>query len=55
MRRERREREFTEFYAGSAAALRRTAYVVVRDWQSPDPGRWTPACPTAADRVRVAH
>lgn len=31
-RREQREREFTEFYAGSAAALRRTAYVVVRDW-----------------------
>jgi RNA polymerase sigma-70 factor (sigma-E family) len=31
-RRDRREREFTEFYAGSAAALRRTAYVVVRDW-----------------------
>ena len=28
----RREREFTDFYAGSAAALRRTAYVVVRDW-----------------------
>jgi len=32
MRRDRREREFTEFYAGSATALRRTAYVVVRDW-----------------------
>jgi RNA polymerase sigma-70 factor (sigma-E family) len=32
MRREQREREVTEFYAGSAAALRRTAYVVVRDW-----------------------
>ena len=32
MRREQREREFTEFYASSAAALRRTAYVVVRDW-----------------------
>jgi len=32
MRREQREREFTEFYAGSAPALRRTAYVVVRDW-----------------------
>jgi RNA polymerase sigma-70 factor (sigma-E family) len=32
MRREQREREFTEFYAGTAAALRRTAYVVVRDW-----------------------
>ena len=32
MRREQREREFTEFYAGSVPALRRTAYVVVRDW-----------------------
>ena len=32
MRREQRERECTEFYAASAAALRRTAYVVVRDW-----------------------
>ncbi len=32
MRREQREREFAEFYASSAAALRRTAYVVVRDW-----------------------
>ena len=32
MRRDQREREFTEFYAGTAAALRRTAYVVVRDW-----------------------
>ena len=32
MRRERRELEFTEFFASSAPALRRTAYVVVRDW-----------------------
>ena len=32
MRRDRREREFTEFFASSAPALRRTAYVVVRDW-----------------------
>jgi DNA-directed RNA polymerase specialized sigma24 family protein len=32
MRREQREREFTEFYAGTSVALRRTAYVVVRDW-----------------------
>lgn len=32
VRREQREQEFTEFYAGSAPALRRTAYVVVRDW-----------------------
>ena len=32
MRRDRREREFTEFFAARAPALRRTAYVVVRDW-----------------------
>jgi len=32
MRRDRREREFTEFFAATAPALRRTAYVVVRDW-----------------------
>ena len=32
MQRDRREREFTEFYAASGPALRRTAYVVVRDW-----------------------
>jgi RNA polymerase sigma-70 factor (sigma-E family) len=32
VRRDRREREFTEFYAGTAAGLRRTAYVVVSDW-----------------------
>jgi len=32
MRRDRREREFTDFYAASAPAMRRTAYVVVRDW-----------------------
>ena len=32
MRRDQREREFTEFFAASAPALRRTAYVVVRDW-----------------------
>ena len=32
MRREQREREFTEFFAARAPALRRTAYVVVRDW-----------------------
>jgi RNA polymerase sigma-70 factor (sigma-E family) len=32
MRRDRREREFTEFYAATSSALRRTAYVVVRDW-----------------------
>ena len=33
MRQAQREREFTEFYAGGASALRRTAYVVVRDWE----------------------
>jgi RNA polymerase sigma-70 factor (sigma-E family) len=27
-----REQEFTEFFAAHAAALRRTAYLVVRDW-----------------------
>jgi len=32
VRQAQREREFTDFYAGSAVALRRTAYVVVRDW-----------------------
>lgn len=32
MRQSRREREFTDFYAGSVVTLRRTAYVVVRDW-----------------------
>jgi RNA polymerase sigma-70 factor (sigma-E family) len=32
MRRDRREREFSEFFAARAPALRRTAYVVVRDW-----------------------
>jgi RNA polymerase sigma-70 factor (sigma-E family) len=32
MRRDQREREFTEFYAGTATGLRRTAYVVIRDW-----------------------
>jgi RNA polymerase sigma-70 factor (sigma-E family) len=32
VRQAEREREFTDFYVGSAVALRRTAYVVVRDW-----------------------
>ena len=32
MRRAEREREFTEFFAAHATALRRTAYVVVHDW-----------------------
>lgn len=32
MRQARREREFTHFYAGHATSLRRTAYVVSRDW-----------------------
>ena len=32
MRRERREAEFTEFYLARRLPLRRTAYLVVRDW-----------------------
>jgi RNA polymerase sigma-70 factor (sigma-E family) len=32
MRRDRREHEFTEYFAARAAGLRRTAYLVVRDW-----------------------
>ncbi|WP_205474657.1 SigE family RNA polymerase sigma factor [Nocardioides sp. SYSU D00038] len=32
MRRDRRETEFTEFFGASAPGLRRTAYLVVRDW-----------------------
>ena len=32
VRRDRRERDFTDFYAGAAPGLRRTAYVIVRDW-----------------------
>ena len=32
MRRDQREQEFTEFFSAHAAALRRTAYLVVRDW-----------------------
>ncbi|WP_244931636.1 SigE family RNA polymerase sigma factor [Nocardioides sp. W7] len=31
-RREPREREFTEFFGSHALGLRRTAYLVVRDW-----------------------
>jgi len=31
-RRDRREPEFTEFFGAHAAGLRRTAYLVVRDW-----------------------
>ncbi len=34
MRRERREAEFTEFYLARRLALRRTAYLVVRDWHT---------------------
>ncbi|HXH78942.1 sigma-70 family RNA polymerase sigma factor [Nocardioides sp.] len=34
MRRERREAEFTEFYLTRRQALRRTAYVIVRDWHT---------------------
>jgi RNA polymerase sigma-70 factor (sigma-E family) len=32
MRRDRREQEFTEFFAAHATGLRRTAYVVLHDW-----------------------
>jgi RNA polymerase sigma-70 factor (sigma-E family) len=31
-RRDRREPEFTDFFGAHAAGLRRTAYLVVRDW-----------------------
>lgn len=34
MRREQREHEFTEFYLARRQALRRTAYLVVRDWHT---------------------
>lgn len=34
MRREQREREFTEFFLARGPALRRTAYLVVRDWHT---------------------
>lgn len=34
MRRERRESEFTAFYAARRLPLRRTAYLVVRDWHT---------------------
>src|SRR5687767_6298642 len=32
MRQDRRDREFEEFFLARGPALRRTAYVVVRDW-----------------------
>ena len=32
MRRSRREEEFTEYFSVRAPALRRTAYLIVRDW-----------------------
>ena len=32
MRRDRREQDFTEFYLARGPALRRTAYLIVRDW-----------------------
>lgn len=32
MRRTRREEEFTEYFSVRAPALRRTAYLIVRDW-----------------------
>ena len=34
MRREQRETEFTEFYLARRRTLRRTAYLVVRDWHA---------------------
>ena len=34
MRRERREAEFTEFYMARRLPLRRTAYLIVRDWHT---------------------
>lgn len=34
MRREQREEDFTEFYLARRAPLRRTAYLVVRDWHT---------------------
>jgi RNA polymerase sigma-70 factor (sigma-E family) len=34
MRRERREAEFTEFYLARRLPLRRTAYLIVRDWHT---------------------
>ena len=34
MRRQRRESEFTEFYAARRVPLRRTAYLIVRDWHT---------------------
>lgn len=34
MRRERRDAEFTEFYMARRLPLRRTAYLIVRDWHT---------------------
>ncbi len=34
MRREQREADFTEFYLARRTALRRTAYLIVRDWHT---------------------
>lgn len=34
MRREQREQEFAEFFTARGPALRRTAYLVVRDWHT---------------------
>lgn len=34
MRRSQREADFTDFYLARATALRRTAYVIVRDWHT---------------------
>lgn len=34
MRRERREREFTDYFIARGPALRRTAYLIVHDWHT---------------------
>jgi RNA polymerase sigma-70 factor (sigma-E family) len=34
MRRDQREQEFSEFFSAHGPALRRTAYLVVRDWHT---------------------
>jgi RNA polymerase sigma-70 factor (sigma-E family) len=34
MRRDQREQEFSEFFSARGPALRRTAYLVVRDWHT---------------------
>jgi hypothetical protein len=34
MRRDRREQDFSEFFLARGPALRRTAYLIVRDWHT---------------------